>query len=178
MKYEYKLFLRVLFIFLFNAKIMYYLFFIPTIIFPYLILKIIGFNIMLDFSNSNLYLDNIILNFISACVASTAYHLLLILILLTKVLNIKKIVSMFLLGSLMILAINIIRVVVLSYTFINYGYEAFNSLHLLLWRGAASVIVFLIWIILIKIYKPKAIPVISDLIYLYNLVKKKKRARK
>ncbi|HLC73603.1 MAG TPA: pacearchaeosortase [Candidatus Nanoarchaeia archaeon] len=175
MKYEYKLVLRILLLFVVIPKFLFMIFFIPTIIFPYIILKFIGYNIILDFSSQSLLINDLTLNFISACVATSAYQLLAILILLTKDLSFKRMLKIFIVGSLMILLVNIVRILILSLVFINYGYESFNSLHILLWRGAASFIVFFVWIGLVKIFKIKNIPLISDMSYLLKYIKKKNR---
>lgn len=175
MKYEHKLVIRIILLFLIWPSLLYLIFFIPTIYLSYIILKLIGYNIFVDLSSKLLSVGNLKLNFIAACVATSAYQLLAILILLTKDLSFSKMLKMFLVGSLILLLVNVARIVFLSTIFINYGYELFDKFHILLWRGAASFIVFFIWIALIKIFKIKTIPIISDVTYLYKLIKKHKK---
>src|SRR3989344_2576904 len=111
-KYEHQLITRVLIsilIAIIFLKFFYRIFF-PLTLYPvYYFLKL--------FYPANL-IGNIVLindynlNFIQACVATIAYFLLAILILLTKDIKFKIRIYMFLLGSLLILALNVIRIVV------------------------------------------------------------------
>ncbi|MBS3149625.1 pacearchaeosortase [Candidatus Woesearchaeota archaeon] len=175
MKYEHKLIIRIILLFLIWPSLLYIIFFIPTIYLSYLILKLIGYNIIVDLTSQLLIINDLKLNFITACVATSAYQLLAILILLTKDLSFKKMLNMFIAGSLLVLAVNVIRIIFLSLIFVNYGYDLFEKFHILLWRGAASFIVFFIWITIIKIFKVKTIPIISDVTYLYKMIRKSKK---
>ena len=139
---------------------------------PYYLLRLFSYNITLI--QNGLIVNGQILNFIDACVASSAYYLLVLLILFTKDIEFIKIIKMFIIGSLIILAMNVIRVTTLILILINYGTNLFETVHLAYWRFVATIYIFVVWIILIKIYKIKEIPIYSDIKYLYNTTKKKK----
>ena len=177
MKYEHKLIIRIILLFIFLPHFFYLIFALPTLFLSSVALKLAGFYIITDYVSKNIMIDDIKLNFISACIATTAYQLLAILILLTKELSFKKMLKIFVVGSLMILIINVLRILLLSSVYLNYGFGAFKSLHIFLWKGVASIMVFIVWILLIKIFKITAIPIYSDIIYLYQNIKRKKRKK-
>ena len=176
MKYEYKLIFRVLIALIFRPQIFYLLFTFPTIIFSFILLKVIGYNVILN--GSSVIVNNIPLEFVDACIASSAYYLLLFLILLTKDIKVLNMIKMFLLGSLIIFLGNILRIIILIIILVEKGYDWFNMIHLTLWYGVASVFVFLVWIYLIRRYEIKNIPIYSDVIYLASKIKKQKKKRK
>jgi len=174
MKYEYKLILRFLVILAFPINLLYSIF-TPLTIYPiYFFFKIINYQpeLIKDF----MIIGGFPLMFVSACIAASAYYLLLILILLTKDIEFKTIIKMFILGSFLILIANIIRVIILILILLHAGVNWFETMHLFLWRLIASVFVAFVWIILIRKYRIKSIPVYSDFKYLLNrsIFKKKK----
>ena len=79
-----------------------------------------------------------------------------------KDIKLKTSLKMFFLGSFIILLANIIRIESLIIVLINGGKNYFETLHLLIWKVLSSIFVALVWIFLIKIYKIKSIPLISD----------------
>lgn len=122
-------------------------------------------------TDNTIVIGSHILKFIPACTAASAYFLLLLLILLTKDIPLKKSIYMFLLGSLLILAANIIRIDILIYILIKYGSNLFNTLHLFIWKILSSLFVVLIWILLTKKFKIKTIPIYSDYKFLIKNLK-------
>jgi exosortase/archaeosortase family protein len=106
------------------------------------------------------------LNFVKACIASSAYYLLAILILLTKGIRIKKAFYIFLLGAFILFAGNLVRINFLMYILLSYGKNFFEGLHIIIWEFLSTIFVFLTWILLIRIFKIKKIPVYSDIEYL------------
>ena len=176
MKYEYKLIFRVLIALLFRPQIFYLFLTFPTIIFSFILLKVSGYEVIRR--GSSLIVNNITLEFVDACIASSAYYLLLFLILLTKDIKIVTMLKMFLLGSLIIFLGNILRIFILIIFLLEKGYDWFNLIHLTLWYGVASVFVFLVWIYLIRKYKIKNIPIYSDVVYLASKIRKQKKKRK
>jgi exosortase/archaeosortase family protein len=99
---------------------------------------------------------------IPACIASAAYVLLVLLVLLTKGISLKKGVWMFVVGSLLILMGNIIRIEVLVMLLLGDGVNYFETLHILMWKIVSSVYVVGVWIFLSWKFKVKTIPVWSD----------------
>ncbi len=166
MKYQFKLILRLLIILTFPISLFYKLF-TPLTIYPvYFFFKIINYQpeLIKDF----MIIKEVPLMFIPACIAASAYYLLLILILLTKDIKLKTRIKMFILGSFMILTANIIRIIILILILIHLGVNWFETVHLFFWRLIASLVVAIVWIILIKKYKIKSIPIYSDFKYLLD----------
>lgn len=134
---------------------------IPITLYPsFYILKLIY---PAELVSNSIITNSYSLTFIPACAAASAYILLGILILLTKDIKLKTSLKMFFLGSLLILTANIIRIEALILILINGGKNYFETLHLFIWKVLSSIFVAAVWIFLIKIYKVKAIPIISDI---------------
>jgi len=122
-------------------------------------------------SATSFIIENHKLNFIPACTAASAYLLLALLILTTDI-KPKKALKVFLLGSLLILIANIIRIDILIATLIQFGSEAFDTIHLFFWKVLSTIYVVILWIILTKIFKIKEIPIYSDFKNILKLYKK------
>ena len=173
MKYSNKLIIRIfliLFVAMFNLKLFYYLFSKLTFYLTYFSLFFYK-PVILD---NNLLIENEVLEFVPACVAGSAYFLLALLILLTKDINFKKGIYIFVLGSLLILIANIIRLDLLIIIFISYSKDLFSNLHMLFWKILSSIYVALVWIFLVYLFKIKKVPIYSDIIYLTKSLKRSK----
>ena len=171
MRHEYSLALRVssaLILLLLPVDIFYLLLLKPTLYASAFFLG--SYNPIM--TADSLIINNIALKFIPACIASLAYLLLILLILLTKDLSFKKSFGLFLLGSLIIFAANIIRIDALIYVYFEYGRDLFNQLHLFIWDILSSVFVASMWIFFVYIFNIKSIPVYNDLIALYRMAKR------
>lgn len=114
------------------------------------------------------------LTFIPACTAASAYLLLTILILLTRGISFRLRVKLFLLGSLLILVANIIRIEFLFYLLYYVGKNYFETLHLLIWKVLSSVYVACVWIYLTWKYKIEGIPLYSDFQYILKHLQRKR----
>ncbi len=180
MKYQFNLILRVFFAFILNPLVWYWIFIWPSIILPYALLKIFGFDVLLSLKDFTIYSGNYALEFVEACVASSAYYLLTLLILMTKDISFKKMLKMFIVGSLLILAMNIFRVVLIIIVLLMFGGSWFDLIHLTFWKLISTLYVFLVWVLLIRWYKVNNIPIYSDVKYLYNeaFTKNKKNGKK
>lgn len=173
MKYSNRLIIRIFLILLvavLNLKIFYFLFSKLTFYLTYISL----FFYKPIISGSNLIINNEILEFVPACIAGSAYFLLVLLILFTKDIKFKKRIYMFLLGSLLILVANIIRLDLLIIIFVSYSKNLFENLHMFFWKVLSSVYVALVWIFLVYKFKVKKIPVYSDILYLTKSLKRRK----
>ena len=172
MKYEYSLIIRLLFL-LFPPSLFYTLF-LPLTIYPvFAAFRLLNFQTSI--SGSNLIVNAQPLAFISACIAPYAYYLILALIMLTK--EIKPITrfKMFLLGSVLILFANILRIIILTLVLFYVGNNAFEFIHISFWYFVSTIYVVLVWILLTKIFKITSIPIYSDFKYmLENSIFKKK----
>jgi len=169
-RYAFKLAARItiaLILMLIPFNIFYFLFLKPTIystmpLYSGLIREIGGDFIIIKYYK---------LNFVKACIASSAYYLLAILILLTKGMNIKKAVYIFLLGTFILFAGNLVRINFLIFILLSYGKNFFEEFHIIIWEFLSTIFVFLTWILLIRIFKIKKIPVYSDIEYLIFKIK-------
>jgi len=128
------------------------------------------------FYNANLidgsiFIENYIIKFIPACIAVLAYALLFFLIVLTKNINFKKSLKIFLFGSLLILLMNIIRIDLLLFILVKFGDNMFDKVHLLFWNFVSGVYVAFVWIFLVEKFKIQEIPIISDVKELYKRIK-------
>ena len=115
--------------------------------------------------------QNFQVQLIPACIAGSAYYLLLILNLSTPDIKLNKRLKILLLSFLSLLILNILRILFLIS--INKTI-LFNPLHEIFWYAISTIFVIAIWIFLVKKYKIKNTPAYDDLRFLSKLVKKKK----
>lgn len=167
MKYEYNLILRVILCFI--PLQLFYIIFTPiTVYSTYFLLKLYNPSLIGD----TITIGSSQFDIVSACVAGFVYLLLLMLVLLTKNIKLLTRIKMILLGFLLLLVFNILRIDFLIFLTLNYGVEAFESVHMLFWNLFSGAFVAVIWIVLVSIFKIKDIPIYSDLKYLYKKSKK------
>lgn len=121
------------------------------------ILKIILFN------------NDVAIELINACIAGSAYYLLLILVLSVPSLLILKRVSILLFSFIFLLLINVFRIVLMV---LIVGTVYFESVHMLFWYILSLFFVVGIWFLCVKLFSIKEIPVYSDLKYLIEQIKK------
>jgi hypothetical protein len=107
---------------------------------------------------------------IDACIAGSAYLLLLLLNLLTPKISIKKRVLLFIFSSVIFLIINVFRLLITSF-FI--GSEAFNSVHMTFWF-LSVVFVVGIWFLSVIVFRIKEVPVYSDIIKILRELRNRK----
>ena len=120
--------------------------------------------------NGAIFIENHVINFIPACIAVVAYALLFFLIIFTKDISLKKSVDMFLVGSVLILIMNILRIDLLLIILVEGGSDLFDKFHLLFWNFVSGVYVAFVWIFLVKKFKISRIPIVSDIKELYKRI--------
>ena len=98
---------------------------------------------------------------IPACVAGSAYYLLLILNLSTPLKTGQRVKSLFFLLGIF-LTINILRIFSFALIYANEGFEFFNIAHATTWYFGSTVLVIILWFTNILVFKIKEIPVYSD----------------
>nr|MBA4405470.1 hypothetical protein [Nanoarchaeum sp.] len=123
---------------------------------------------------NSIYVQNQVITFVPACIALTAYSLLFLLIIFTKDIKLKTSVKMFLLGSLFIFVLNLIRIEFLIFLLIKNNYNLFEQVHMLFWNFVSGLYVAFVWIFLVTKYKIKSIPIYSDVKYLYQRINTKR----
>lgn len=163
-----------------NITLFYFIFY-PLTIYP-------SFLLLAFFSKGALLIENVIIldgiaiELIPACLALSAYFLLTILNLATKM-EIKKRIKSIIFSFAALLILNILRIFSLSLIYLKDP-SIFDFTHLTTWYLLSVVFVVGIWFLTIKIFKIKGIPFFDDLKYLYtksSLSKKhkpKKKSRK
>lgn len=127
-----------------------------------------------------LFLNGRGLEFIPACVATSAYYLLALLVLLTKDVKLKCRLFLFLSGCFLIFLMNVIRIDILLYLLVELGENWFEKFHIFFWHFVSSVYVAAVWILLAYKFKVKSVPVYSDFRFLlsksvFRKVKRRKR---
>ena len=143
----------------------FYFIFTPLTVHPVFFLFNYFFGATLE--GTTVYVRSIPIELIKACIAGSAYYLLLIFNLSTPAIKITQRLRMIFFSFLIFLVINIIRIVVLATMYIS-GSSIFDITHLLTWYAGSVILVVVIWFYQVKIYKLKEIPVYSDLRFLYK----------
>lgn len=145
----------------------FYTIFTPLTVYPVYWLLGLFFNV--SFLSDNLILINNFLpiELIRACIAGSAYYLLLILNLSTPKINLKKRIYAIGFSFLAFLIINILRIFILSVIAVS-GSQFFDITHKIFWYSLSTLFVVVIWFAEVKLFKIKEIPVYSDLKSLYK----------
>lgn len=153
---------------------LFYSIFIPVTVFPVYFLLNLFFNTTM--ASSIIYINHLPIEIIGACVAGSAYYLLLILNLSIPKIKITKriLLLIFSFGSLLVL--NILRIFLLSILFVS-GTSFFDITHKLFWYAGSTIFVVGIWFLGVWLFKVKEIPFYSDIKFLFSNSKKSKRKR-
>ena len=149
----------------------FYFIFTPLTIYPvYFILSnfyqvsLNGISILVNNFNNLFQID-----LVEACIAGAAYYLLFMLNLSTSM-SIKKRIYSLSFAFFSLLVLNIIRIIILSFLFVN-KIEYFDITHKLFWYAISTIFVVAIWFISIKLFSIKNIPVYSDFKEIYKNLK-------
>lgn len=141
-------------------------------ILTYLTIKTL--NIILSFftnpiiEGNIIHLNTISIEIVKACVAGSAFYLLLLLILSTAQIKLRTRIITLTTTLTTLFILNIIRILILI-SIINTNY--FEITHWIFWHLISIIFVIGIWLTTIKIYKIKEIPVYSDIKILINAIK-------
>ncbi|HTY44277.1 MAG TPA: pacearchaeosortase [Patescibacteria group bacterium] len=152
-----------------NLWIFYSVFTPITVYFVYFLLH---FFFQASLSGSTILLQNhFSIELIEACIAGSAYYLLLILNLSIPKINLKNRIKILFFCFLSFLIINVVRILIMSFLLVS-GSSWFDRVHLLFWYLGSVVFVIGIWFLGIKIFHVKDIPFYSDLKAIIRLRKK------
>ncbi len=145
------------------SSLFYLVFFYLTIMPSYFLLKLFY---EVSLSGHVLKVAGLEIGVVSACVAGSAYYLLLILNLTTEMTTKQRIFSLF--SSLfLLLVINILRISLFSVLLIE-DYIYFDLLHHFFWYFMSILIVVVTWFFTAWLFKIKRIPIYSDLSALFK----------
>lgn len=112
--------------------------------------------------------NGIQIELIDACIAGLAYLLLIVLNLAVEM-PLKTRIKALSSSILVFWVFNVFRITKLALMF-SSGSEMFSYLHAFFWYFGSIILVFLIWLITIKIFKIKENPIISDIKFLIKTI--------
>ena len=147
----------------------FYSIFTPLTVYPVYYLLNMMFDASLSGNIINI-MDKFSIEIIGACVAGSAYYLLLILNLSIQKIKIKKRLKILISSFIIFLIINILRIFTLSIFYI-YEFSWFDFAHQLFWYVGSILIVVVIWFTEISYYKVREVPFYSDIKFLYKQLK-------
>jgi len=113
------------------------------------------------------------INIVKYCVTASAYYLLALFAIITMGIALWKRIIMFLLGTILIFAMNLARIVMLIVVLLNNS-EGFKGTHAALGLFLSIIYVIFIWVLLSILFKVKTVPFYSDIKFLSQEVCKKK----
>ncbi|MEK6875228.1 MAG: pacearchaeosortase [Nanoarchaeota archaeon] len=166
------IFIRYLFLLLVSIGGLYifYLVFTPLTVYSVFFLASLFFKASV--SGNIVHFGNGCFDIVYACVAGSAYYLLLVLNLSIPNIPIKKRLMMIFSSFLLLLLLNILRIFFLGILF-SSNLDLFNLAHKVLWYFLSTIFIIGIWFIEVAIFKIKGIPFYSDIKFLYKLIKNK-----
>jgi exosortase/archaeosortase family protein len=146
----------------------FYLIFTPLTIYPIFFLLSLFYEVSL--SGNVIFVKELALNlnFISSCIAGSAYYLLFILNLSISNIKIKKRISMIFYSFAILLVFNILRILILISM---HKSSLFDITHQFFWYFLSTIFVIAIWYSELKIFKIKQIPFYNDFKFLYKQIK-------
>jgi exosortase/archaeosortase family protein len=143
----------------------FYSVFTPLTIYPVYFLFNYFFGATL--TGTTVYVGNVPIELIKACIAGSAYYLLLIFNLSTPNIKINQRLRMLVFAFLIFLVVNILRIFVLGILYMA-GSPFFDIAHQLSWYAGSVILVTAVWFFQVKIYRLKEIPFYSDIKFLYK----------
>lgn len=153
---------------LFGFKLIYAIF-LPLTIYP------LNFLLSLFYDSSiaenSILIGSFSIILIEACIAGSAYFLLLMLN-FSLPMRLKTRIYSLIFSILVFLSVNILRIFIFSILLVN-SFKYFNLTHLIFWYIISAIIVFFIWLATIKLFKIKKIPFYTDIKFVYSIRRKK-----
>lgn len=123
----------------------------------------------------NFVFNTSLISITPACIAASAYYLLLILNLTTPMPLKTRFKSLaFLLSSFLI--INILRLVIFTSLFIG-NFQYFSLVHKASWYFTSTLLVIILWFFNVYLFKIKSVPAYTDMANLVELYKTSRRKR-
>lgn len=151
-----------------DSLYIFYLIFTPLTVLP-------SYSVIHLFYNASvkgnaIFISNFIILLNEACIAGSAYFLLALLNLASYGIKPLKRLKIFVFDASLLLLFNIARIVLFSYAMVS-GFAFFDAMHIIVWYGLSILVVVLIWLWTIKLFRIKAIPVLSDFAALRKLLR-------
>lgn len=114
--------------------------------------------------------NSLSIELIDACIAGSAYYLLLILNLSTPKIRFLQRIYTILLSFFIFLAANVLRIFLLGYLALLNS-PLFVFAHIFFWYFLSTIIIILIWFSEVKLFKIKEIPFYSDIKFFREILK-------
>ena len=149
---------------------LFYFIFTPLTSYPVYWLLSIFYNASILNNNIILINHQVPIELIGACIAGSAYYLLLILNLATRKIALKKRIKILLWAFGAFLLLNVLRIFCLSLMAVS-GSSSFDITHRIFWYTLSTIFVVAIWFSEVKFFKIKAIPFYSDMKFLYKKIR-------
>jgi exosortase/archaeosortase family protein len=162
------LFARYLFILALGIGNLYLIYKIFTPITFFILNKTLFIFANAHFSQGIFYFQNFNIELVQACIAGSAFFLLIFLIFSTANIKPKKRILMLITSISILLLLNYARIVFLI-LIANSIY--FEIIHWVLWNLVSILLVVATWFLVAKIYKINSIPVYSDIKFLLDNIK-------
>lgn len=153
-----------LFFGIFSSNIFYFLFTLLTLYPVFFLLKLFFINNVSLISNL-IFIGKTQIEIVGACVASSAYFLLLMLNLSTPNIKPLKRIGILLANFGIFLIFNILRIFFLSILLVKES-PMFDLAHKLFWYVLSTFFVISIWFLTVKLAKIQEIPFYSDIKFL------------
>ena len=122
-----------------------------------------------------IFMKNIMIEIAPACVAGAAFYLMFLLVFSTADIKPIKRFYIILSAALILFALNVARIVFL--TSIS-TLSSFAIIHWVFWHLISTIFVIGIWLLMVKLYKIKSVPIYSDMKYLVSLIKPAKKSKR
>ncbi len=152
---------------------LFYAVFTPLTVYPSYIILSWFFNAALVSKDIILINGLIPIELIKACIAGSAYYLLLILNLSVPGVKIGKRLLMIFSAFATLLILNVIRIVILVAIYLNAS-PLFNLTHEIFWYALSTVFVAGIWFTEVSIFRINNLPIVSDIKFLARCAKSKR----
>jgi len=153
----------------------FYFIFTPLTVYPIYFLLSLFFGVSL--SGTTIFVSNSFpIEIVKACVAGSAYYLLLILNLSIPNIKLAKRLKMILVSFIILLILNLLRIFLLSIMYVSRS-SLFDVTHQVFWYLLNVLFIVGIWFLIVKKFKIKETPFYSDIKFFLHIKKKAKKSK-
>jgi len=152
---------------------LFYFIFTPLTIYP--VNSILSLFYHTNLIGNQIAIADTAIGIVDACIAGSAYYLLLLLN-LSIPMNLKKRISSIAFSFFIFLSINVIRISVFTILLVN-SFQYFDITHKIFWYALSGVIVFLVWFVTIKTFKIKEVPFYNDIKFFTSQINNKQKRK-
>lgn len=121
-------------------------------------------------SGTSIFLKDLAVEIIPACVMGAAFYLLFALVFLTGEIKPLKRIKLLISAFVSLFILNVLRILFLI--LIN-KINSFEIIHWVIWNIVSAIFIVAIWLSLTKLFKIKSVPVYTDFKYIIRFVKRR-----